>query len=194
MKRGVQAVLGIALAAVIVACSDDRANDANRNAGTAGTGAAVGTSGATADRDFVQDQLEDGRAEIALGKLAAEKATHPEVKEFAQRMVQEHQQAGDELRQAVASANTSVNPPAEPDGDHKNLQEELAKLSGHEFDVKYIDAMVDEHEEAVNELERKADSDNPQIKQWVAKTLPAVRQHLEHAKQLDKKLEERRSH
>ena len=193
MNRAVQAVLGVALAATIVACSDDRANDANRNAGTAGTGAAVGTSG-TADRDFIQDQLEDGQAEVALGKLASEKATNPEVKEFAQRMVRDHQQAGEELRQAAASANTTVNPPAEADGDHKDKQEELAKLSGHEFDVKYIDAMIEEHEEAVNELEKKADSDNPQIKQWVAKTLPAVRQHLEHARQLDKKLEEQRSH
>lgn len=190
MTRGVQAVLGVALAGAIVACSDN--NTANRDAGNAG--AAVGTSGATADRDFVADQLEDGQTEVVLGKLAAEKATNPEVKEFAQSMVRDHQQAGEDLRRATAAANAPVNPPAELDGDHRNLREELMKLSGLEFDRKYIDAMVDEHEEAVNELEGKANSDNPQIKQWVANALPVVRQHLEHAKQLDKKLEEQKSH
>lgn len=189
MTRWTQAALGISLAASVVACSGEkRAND-NAAAGRDNP-AAVGTAGAGADRDFIQDQLEDGQAEVALGKIAAERATHAEVKQFGQQMVRDHQTAGDELRQAAQSANAQVTPPAELDGDHKNHQEELLKLSGAEFDRKYIDIMVDEHQEAVNELEKKVDSDNPQIRQWATKSLPVVRQHLEHAKQLDKTLEE----
>jgi putative membrane protein len=97
--------------------------------------------------------------------------------------------AADELKQAASTANVQVNPPAEPDGDHKDLQEELTKLTGRDFDRKYIDAMVDEHQEAVNELEKKTDSDNAPIKQWASKTLPTVRQHLERAKQIQQSLE-----
>ena len=197
MKRFNQALLGISLAASIVACSNDRpANDTNANANpppARDAGAAVGTAGATADRDFIEDQLEDGRAEINLGKIAAQRAAHPRVKQFAQMMVRDHQMAGDELRQVATQANIQLNTPPEADGDHKDAQEEFAKLTGREFDRKYIDKMVDEHEEAVNEVEKRADSDNAAVKQWATKTLPKLRQHLEQAKQLQETLQQAES-
>ena len=187
MKRWTQATLGICLAASIVACSSDKRDDANARPGD--RGAAVGTAGANAERDFIEDQLEDGQAEINLGNLAAERASNAEVKAFAQMMVRDHQMAGDELKQAATATNVQLNPPAEPDGDHKNAQEELAKLSGPEFDRKYMDKMVDEHEEAVSEVEKKADSENPQVRQWATKTLPKLREHLAQAKQIKETLD-----
>jgi putative membrane protein len=187
MKRWTQATLGICLAASIVACSSEKRDDANARPGD--TGAAVGTAGANAERDFIEDQLEDGQAEINLGNLAAERASNAEVKAFAQMMVRDHQMAGDELKQAATATNVQVNPPAEPDGDHKNAQEELAKLSGPEFDRKYMSKMVDEHEEAVSEVEKKADSENPQVRQWATKTLPKLREHLAQAKQIKETLD-----
>jgi putative membrane protein len=183
MKRWTQAVLGICLATSLVACrGDNRANDADNTAAGREPGSAVGTAGANADRDFIEDQLEDGEAEVNLGRMASERATNPQVKEFAQMMVRDHQMAGEELRQVATAANVQPNVSAEPDRDHKNLQEELTKASGPDFDRKYIDAMVDEHQEAVNEIEKKQDSDNTHVKQWAMKTLPKVRQHLEQAK------------
>lgn len=198
MKRFSQALLGMSLAVSIVACGNDRvANDANPNPGANATppavgpegGAAVGTSGA-ADRDFIQDQLEDGQAEISLGKIAAERASHPQVKQFAQMMVRDHQMAGEELRQVATQANIQLNTPIEPDADHKDAQEEFAKLKGREFDRRYIDKMVDEHEEAVKEVEDKAESENAAVKQWASKTLPKLRQHLEQARKLQQTLEQ----
>jgi putative membrane protein len=188
MKRWTQATLGVALAASIVACSSEKpASDTGAAARDAG---AVGTAGANAERDFIEDQLEDGMAEIHLGKLASERATHPRVKEFAAMMVRDHQMAGDELKQAASAANVQPNVPAEPDGDHKDAQEELAKLSGRDFDKKYMDKMVDEHQEAVNEVERKTNSDNVQVRQWATKTLPKLREHLEQARQIQRTLDQ----
>jgi putative membrane protein len=180
-------MLGLSLAASIAACNNNGANDANHTAAR-DTGAAVGTAGANADRDWIQDQLEDGQAEIQLAQLASERATNPQVKEFAQMMIKDHQAAGNALKQAASAANVQVNPPMEPDNDHKDLQEDLSKLSGMDFDKKYIDTMVDEHQEAVNELEKKTDADNMQVRQWASNTLPTVRQHLERAKQIQESL------
>jgi putative membrane protein len=186
MKRLTQTLLSLSLAAAVVACSNDnRATDASNR-----PGGAVGTAGASADRDFILDQLEDGAAEINLGKIAAERATHAQVKEFAQAMVRDHQMAADELRKAASAANVSVAPPAEPDGDHKEAQEELSKLTGAEFDRKYIDMMIDEHQEAVNELERHTDDTNAQVRQWVTQTLPKVKEHLERARQIQDTLKQ----
>jgi hypothetical protein len=53
--------------------------------------------------------------------------------------------------------------------------------------------MVAEHEEAVNEVEKKAESDNVAVKGWATKTLPKLRQHLEQAKQLQQTLEQAES-
>ena len=187
MKRWTQVALGIGLAASITACNNNRANDAN-NTAARDSGAAVGTAGASADKDWIEDQLEDGQAEIQLAQLASERATNPQVKEFAQMMVKDHQMAADELKQAASAANVQVNPSIEPDNDHKNLREDLSKMTGRDFDRKYMDAMVEEHQEAVNELEKKADSDNTHVRGWASKTLPTVRQHLEHAKQIQETL------
>jgi putative membrane protein len=187
MQRWTQALAGAAIAATIVACGNDNPND--YRAADRDQGAAVGTAGSGADVNFIRDQLEDGRAEIQLGQLATERATHPQVKQFAQMMVHDHQMAGDELKQAAAAASVPVDAPAEPDGDHRDVHEELLKLTGRDFDRKYIDTMVKEHEEAVNELEAKQDAENMQVRQWASKTLPKVREHLEQAKQIQNALE-----
>ena len=52
----------------------------------------------TNDKKFVMDAAVGGMAEVELGKLAAEKATNPEVKQFGQRMVDDHTKANDELK------------------------------------------------------------------------------------------------
>ena len=187
MRSWTLTVLALGLAASVAACSGDRAKNANSSAAGSDT-PAVGTTGANADRDFIQDQLEDGQAEVLVARIAIDKASDPQVKEFAETMVRDHEKAAEDLRQAASAANVQLEA-TEPDHDHKNLQEDLAKLTGRDFDKKYIDAMVDEHQEAVSELEKKADSSNVQVHDWVAKTLPTVRQHLDRAKQLKQTLD-----
>ena len=48
--------------------------------------------------------METDLAEIQLGQLALQKSTNPKVRQFAQKMVDDHSKANDQLRQ-VASAN-----------------------------------------------------------------------------------------
>jgi putative membrane protein len=138
------------------------------------------------DRNFIEDQLQDGQAEIRLGQLASERASSPRVKEFAQMMVQDHTKAGNELREIVQQANLQLE---QGDQEHQDLIERLSKLSGAEFDREYMEAMVNDHEDAVSELERRTDNENPQIRQYAANTLPVVRQHLERAQEIQKGLE-----
>lgn len=185
MKRWTQLTFALVTAVTLVACGgNDRANADRDNAPAVGT---AGTANNAPDRDFVQEQLADGNAEVELGRLAQEKATRPEVREFGQMMVRDHTQAGEELRQIASKHNIQ---PAEADtGDHKDLHEKLTKATGAEFDREYIDAMVDDHEKAVNDVQEKAeDSDDPDVKQWAAKTLPTLKQHLERAKQIKENL------
>lgn len=155
---------------------------------------------------FVEKMARVNAAEVKLGELAAQRATHPEVKQFGRRMAAEHQKANAELKQVAAKMN--VTPPAEPDEEHKDLHERLSKMKGPEFDREFMSAMVAGHEEAVRDLERQADASaragdrtvgttgqagpDPAApaKQWAAKTLPDVQKHLEQARQIQGKLKQ----
>lgn len=193
MQKWMQLPLALAMVGALACDRRDRA------AGDAGTVGTSGTAVSDVDRDFVEDQLAGGNAEVELGRLAQERASDPEVREFAGMMVRDHRKAGDELKQiatrhamqprAEGTAGTSG---AAMKDDHTDLRERLSKLSGSEFDREYIDAMVDDHQKAVDAVEDKADgSDHADVKHWAASTLPTLRQHLERAKQIQENLRKR---
>jgi putative membrane protein len=199
MKRWMTLGAAMTLALTVTACGND--NTANKTANNANTGrdnSAVGTAGTAnntlaEDRDFIREHLAMGESEIALGQMAAQKATHPEVKRFAQMMVRDHQMAGDELKQISSKlpADSDANNTAKTDArdDHKDAVDDLKDVSGRDFDKKYIDRMIDDHEKAVNDLERKAGNGSTEVRQWASTTLPKVQQHLDQAKTLKETLD-----
>ena len=63
--------------------------------------------------------------EIALSKVAEEKATNPAVKAFAEKMVSEHTKMTDSMKPFAESWGLTA--PTAPDSDH---QDELGKLNG----------------------------------------------------------------
>jgi putative membrane protein len=193
MKRMMQFSTALVMALAVTACAGDDARETDATPATGTGGAVTGTSGTfDGDREFVEEHLALGNAEVELGRIAQERATHADVKEFAAMMVREHQAAGEELRQIAntAAANATTPLRTEAREDLADLREEMAKLSGRDFDRRYIDEMIDDHEEAVDDLEDKAENaSHPQVKAWAAKTLPAVRQHLERAKSIKEALE-----
>jgi putative membrane protein len=197
MKRWATLGSALTLALAVTACAGDTTTDNTANTPAARDTAAVGTAGnnnLAADRDFIREHVAMGESEVALGRLASQKGTHAEVKRFGEMMVRDHTAAGQELKQIhaqLAAANAENRPAADTDArdDHKDALEDLQGLSGREFDRKYMDMMVDHHEKAVNELERRAENGSTEVRQWAAKTLPKVQQHLEQAKTIKETLD-----
>ena len=213
--------VGLAAAAwvvvVAVACGGPGTRDDTRN-DTVGTGGEARdtttiagdtrTEGVPADSErWVQDIAMHNTAEIELGKLAGERASNAQVKEFAQMMVRDHTAAGNELKQIVSG---HVQVQEQMDQQHRDLAEKLRGLKGMEFDREYIDAMVNGHQEVKGMLEDHArrakttDTTGPRnapdaghdqlegaLNQWAAKTLPAVERHLQRAEQLQDTLQNR---
>ena len=199
MKRLSYALLTMCFAATAAACANDRAQNVDRPAETgAGTPGAAGTSGTAAkepdrdarllDRNFLIVMMADGHTEIDLAKLARQKASNRQVKDFAAIMIRDHQKAAAELKTVASHANIDT---AKADMDErKNVRDRLAKLSGPEFDREYMKQMVDDHEKAVDAAEDTADgSGNDHVKQWAAKALPTLKKHLEQARQIRRDLE-----
>ncbi len=69
-----------------------------------------GTTGAVsaADQRFAREAAESGMAEVATSQLAMEKAANADVKTFAQRMIDDHTKANQELMQIAASKNITM--------------------------------------------------------------------------------------
>jgi putative membrane protein len=130
-----------------------------------------------ADQTFVMKAARGGLAEVELGKLAEDKATNDQVKQFGKKMVDDHGKANDELKSLAQSKNITL--PTDLSAKDKALHDRLSKLSGAAFDRAYMQAMVKDHREDVNEFRTESKSGaDPEVKQWAAKTLPTLETHL----------------
>ena len=116
------------------------------------------TRGDGNDQDFLKKAAIANLAEIELGRLASQKAQNPEVKQFAQMMVDGHTKALDELKQ-LAQRSAGAQLPTALDEKHQELQQRLSGLSGEEFDREYMEAMVDAHEAVEDMLEDRVGDD-----------------------------------
>jgi len=143
-------------------------------------------AGAGADAEFMNSAAMAGMAEVELGKLGVANATSSEVKQFAQRMVDDHSKANDELK-ALASQK-SVTLPTAVDAKHKAVHDKLAKSKGPAFDAAFMAQMVSDHQAAVTLFERESKSgQDADAKAWATKTLPTLREHQKMAKDLHAK-------
>jgi putative membrane protein len=129
------------------------------------------------DRNFIQKAAEANQAEVELGKLAQQNAASDAVKQFGQRMVQDHGNANTALMQLAE--NKGVKLDGKLGKQHAQLRDRLAKLQGANFDREYVKAMVKDHKQDVAEF-RKMHSGavDPNLKAWVDTTLPTLEDHL----------------
>jgi putative membrane protein len=129
------------------------------------------------DQDFVKNAAKGGMTEVELGRLAEQKATNPEVKNFASRMVRDHSKADQQLTNLAAAKGVDL-----PSG--KGLMNDatylkLKVLSGAAFDKAYVNAMVDDHKQDVADFEKESESaQDPAVRNFAAKTLPTLKEHL----------------
>jgi putative membrane protein len=137
------------------------------------------------DTKFVKESALGGMAEVEMGKLATQKASSDAVKQFGQRMVDDHSKANQQLKQAAAKSNIEV--PASLDSKHQSHIDKLAKLSGPEFDKAYLKDQVKDHEHDVGKFKDEAQyGSDPNVKQFAMATLPTLQEHLSAVKDLKK--------
>lgn len=139
------------------------------------------------DKSFVMKAAMGGMTEVELGQLALSQASSEDVKRFAQRMVDDHSKAGQELKQLAESKGMQV--PAMLDNDHKKTKDKLSKLSGAAFDREYMSTMVKAHQKTVELMEGQSkNGKDMELKSWADKTLPTVREHLQMARDIASKV------
>ncbi|MFT3859035.1 MAG: DUF4142 domain-containing protein [Aquabacterium sp.] len=141
------------------------------------------------DAGFLKDAAEAGLAEVEAGKTAAGKATNPDVKAFAQKLVDDHTKAHAEL--ATLAANKNVKLPTDPSMVDKAKLKVLAMREAASFDKHFIKTMgVEAHEDAIKRFEKEIrDGKDADVKAFASKILPALQEHLQMAKDLHARLD-----
>lgn len=129
------------------------------------------------------------QVDIDAGKLAAARATNPEVKKFARLMITDH--TGVNKSATALVTKLKVKPEDNPtsqslkDGGIKNV-DNLKTLKGAAFDKAYIDHEVAYHQQVLDAVDKTLipGAKNEELKALLVKVRPAFVAHLEHAKQL----------
>ncbi|MDB5432655.1 MAG: hypothetical protein JWP35_3771 [Caulobacter sp.] len=142
-------------------------------------------SNEAAATDFVPKAAASDMFEVAAAKVALKRSTNPEVKKFAQMMIDAHTKSTAALKKALADSSSTVAPPAALPQDLQDKLDDLTKADAKDFDKKYADGQVDAHQSALNLMQRYAqDGDVPAIKAFAASTAPVVQEHLNMAEGL----------
>jgi putative membrane protein len=141
------------------------------------------------DRDFLEQAAQNGHAEISASRLALEKTRNEQVRSFAQRMVDDHTRANEELRTLAMSKRVEL--PTEPSLLQKGKEMLISGLSDDSFDRRYVNQMgVEAHEDNIELFEKTSrEAQDPDVKAYATKSLPALRSHLEAARGLKTRLE-----
>ena len=133
-------------------------------------------------QDFVDKAANGGMFEVESSKLATGKVQDQSVKDFAQKMISDHDGANAKLMTIAGEQKLKV--PAELDAKHKSNLEALQKTEG-SLDAPYISMQKDAHAEAVKLFESYSkDGDNAPLKAFAQETLPTLKKHQEMVDQI----------
>ena len=159
---------------------NDNANrSANRNTSAQGERAGMSSQ----DHNFIMDAAMGGMLEVELGRWAAQKGTSEAVKQFGQRMVDDHGKANQELMSLASSKGMTL--PTALDEKHQKDVTKISSLSGAEFDRAYSKMMLKDHEKDVKEFERQSTrGGDPDLRAFATRTLPTLQEHLQLARTL----------
>jgi putative membrane protein len=136
------------------------------------------------DKQFAREAAAGGLAEVKLGQLALDKGHSDAVKNFGQKMVDDHTKANSELQAAAAKSNITL-PTVEVKPADQATYDRLSKLTGAAFDRAYARDMVQDHIHDVAAFKQEANyGTDPAIKAFASATLPTLVEHLKMAREM----------
>lgn len=135
--------------------------------------------------DFIKEAAMSDMLEIESSKLAEQKGNADE-KTFAAQMITDHTKTSSELKEMV-SADMKANIPSALDDASQKKLDKLRDAKPDDFASDYDSMQVSAHKDAVSLFERYANGgEDPKLKDWAGKTLPALQHHLEMAQAMNK--------
>lgn len=141
---------------------------------------AADTSLSDKGSDFIKEASQGNQAEISMAQLAEQKSQSSEIKNLAQMLEQDHQQAQQKL-QAIAQTH-SVTLDTNPSWSERRAQSKLEKLNGADFDQQYAKDMLEDHVTDIKKYQKAAANiQDTDVKDYAQNCLGTLQNHLQHA-------------
>ncbi len=138
---------------------------------------------AAGDATFIQDAAQGGMAEIQAAQLAQTTSHSAKVKMFAQKMITDHTQADDQLKQIATSKGATL--PTTVNDMEMQQMTTLQGEKGRQFDHDYLTGQVTDHTQMVQVFQTEAQNGtDPDLKKFAADTLPIIQSHEDLAKKM----------
>lgn len=192
LRAAMTAVSMAAFAALFSAPAFAQSSTGMGTTGSAGSaaarenGAQPGSQISEQDRKFTKEAASGGMMEVELGRIASQNASSPDVKQFGQRMVDDHTKVNDRLKSIAAGKGIDL--PQQMNPEHKNMLSQMSKLKGAEFDKAYMQHMVKDHEKDVAHFQHQAQSgSDADLREFAKDTTPTLKDHLAQAKAINSK-------
>lgn len=160
--------------------------DSTNDSATRARTAAAATDLTVDEKEFVLRAATGGMMEVEAGKVAFQKTRNEGVKDFADRIVKDHELANRELYM-IAKAK-GISPATSLPEDLLKKLENLKELSDRPFDVQYVKMMIEDHNKTLILFNNGIGLANPQLKAFAQKYFPIIKKHHEIALKLGKTL------
>ena len=147
-----------------------------------GTAEPAGPALARSDQRVIKKIMACGAYELAISRQAVTRATHAEVRAYAEAVVRSLELINGELATLAKHRGAKIAI------EHKQADDVagLAKKTGGNYDEAYLKEIIDAHEDAVDLLEKAAKSDDTDVAAFSVHSLARVRDHLVRGKELGK--------
>jgi putative membrane protein len=140
------------------------------------------------DAEFMVDAAANGMLELEMSKLAQQKAATPVVRNFAQRLVQQHGQVNTALRNLAQQKNLVL--PGAMGKEQQDKYAELSAVAGTQFDKQFVAAVKELHKNDIDAFEDMSkEAYDGDIRGFAAKYLPTLEQHMEDVEAIEDQVE-----
>jgi putative membrane protein len=150
------------------------------------TAAGLSPAFAESGKKFIQQAIQGDNAEIAMGRLAAQKSGNQQVKDFGNTLLNDHttakNQATDVGRQLRVKPSDGMPRAA------RREEQKLQGMSGAAFDKEFVNYMIKDHQKAISEFQRQTKARDKATADLAKKQLPTLQKHLEMAQSLKSKM------
>jgi len=129
----------------------------------------------------IRHAASDNQFEIQVGQMVQERAQNPQVKQLAQRLVQDHQRAQQQLQQVAQQANVTISDQLMPV--QQAMLQEMQQKQGQELERAFTFHQVGGHEKDILMAQWAASHEqNQQFQQYARQQIPVLEEHLKMAR------------
>jgi putative membrane protein len=135
------------------------------------------------DMKFMKDAAMNSQLEIKMSQMALNQSNNQQVRQFAQRILNDHTKASQDLTSIAQQKGLTVDTTL--DAKQQKTIDDLASKSGADFDRAYMKEATKDHKKDIKAFEKEANKgQDADLKSFASRTLPVLKEHETMAKDL----------